>query len=45
MIFPQEFEIPDIWVKEIENADVLLLQREIPEHVNILAAKIAKRCA
>lgn len=34
--------IPDSWVEVVKNADVVLMQREIPEWVNILLAPHAK---
>ena len=38
----ENFELPDAWKHAIENADVLLMQREIPDDVNLLATKVLK---
>mmetsp|Transcript_5571 Transcript_5571/g.9563 ORF Transcript_5571/g.9563 Transcript_5571/m.9563 type:complete len:124 (+) Transcript_5571:372-743(+) len=35
-------ELPPEWVSALETADVLLMQREIPESINIKAAQIVK---
>jgi ribokinase len=35
-------DLPQEWVDSINDADVLLMQREIPESVNIAAARVAK---
>ena len=41
--YPDEGQIlTDGWVESIKKADVLLLQKEIPQRVNIAAAKVAK---
>ena len=34
--------LPEAWTKQIQQSDVILLQREIPPAINILAAKAAK---
>ena len=34
-------EIPDSWVTAIKQADVVLMQREVPEWVNIYLGKHA----
>lgn len=36
-------EMPEDWEKAISEAKVLLMQREIPEKVNVEACKIAKK--
>lgn len=35
-------KIPDSWVEAVKSADVVLMQREIPEWVNIYLAKYSK---
>jgi sugar/nucleoside kinase (ribokinase family) len=34
--------IPDSWVDAIQQSEILLLQREVPEAINIMAATCAK---
>jgi len=36
------YKLPESWENAIKGADLLLMQREIPEAVNIEAAKVAK---
>lgn len=41
--YPEECPmLTEAWIESIKNADVLLLQKEIPQRVNIAAAKVAK---
>ena len=35
-------ELPEEWIKAIESSDLLLMQREIPEQINVAASKVAK---
>ena len=35
--------LPETWVESILESDVLLLQREVPEEINIMAAETAKK--
>jgi ribokinase len=35
--------LPDEWLDLIESADLVLMQREVPEHANIAVSKRAKR--
>jgi ribokinase len=39
---PKMTELDPSWTEAIRKNKILLLQREIPEYVNILAAKVAK---
>ena len=45
MGYSDNFKLPAFWANQIEKADVLLMQREIPERVNLVAARFAKECA
>lgn len=36
--------IPPAWESAISTANILLMQREIPEHINVAASRIAKSC-
>ena len=35
-------DLPESWASVIESSDLLLMQREIPENINIAACKVAK---
>ena len=41
MEFAPDFTLPDSWVDSISSSKLLLLQREIPEHVSLQAARFA----
>lgn len=44
MAYPdkQDAQLDEAWSEAIASSNVLLLQREIPEHINLLAARKAK---
>ena len=40
--YSQEYQLPESWAVSLKSASILLMQREIPEQVNIEAAKYVK---